>query len=416
MTTSRNPLEDPTDPYYLHHGDNPGNILVSQLLTDQDNYVSWSRAMQLAILVKNKLGFLDGSIPKPFPTDHNMYNAWIRKNNIMISLILNSVSKEISSSILYDETAAAIWTDLKVRFHQRNGPHIYNLRKGLMNQTVSMYFTRLKTIWEELSNYRPNCTCNGCTCGGVKKLQEHHHMEHIMSILMGLSDHFSQVCGSILLMDHLPKANRLFHLVTQEENQKRNTSTGADPNPNMAFVFQGDKASNKHQDSQGPRTNPPKGNRPFCTHCNIHGHTVGRCYKIHGYPPGFKTNKPKEAAANQLHTSNDTSTNSDESHTLLPQLTTVQYQQLLNLLANQQPGMTISDHSTSRGTTETRLILPNNDTLLVHQSGSIAVSDQLLLTDDKLSKKVIGKGKTNNGLYMLDLSPPARVFAISADL
>uniref|UniRef100_A0A803QC71 Retrotransposon Copia-like N-terminal domain-containing protein n=1 Tax=Cannabis sativa TaxID=3483 RepID=A0A803QC71_CANSA len=172
---SRNPIEDPTNPYYIHHEDNLGNVFVSQLLIGQENYVSWSRAMQLSISVKNKLGFLDGSIPKPSSSDYTLYNVWIRNNNIVISWILNSVSKEISSSILYDESAANIWTDLKVRFHQRNGPHIHNLRKSLMNLkqetlSIGMYFTKLKTVWEELANYRPSCTCNGCTCGGVKKL------------------------------------------------------------------------------------------------------------------------------------------------------------------------------------------------------------------------------------------------------
>ena len=71
----KNPLEDPANPYFLHHGDNPGNTLVSQLLTGQDNYVSWSRAMQLAVSVKNKIGFLDGSIPKPSISDQSLYTA-----------------------------------------------------------------------------------------------------------------------------------------------------------------------------------------------------------------------------------------------------------------------------------------------------------------------------------------------------
>ena len=200
--------------------------------------------MQLSISVKNKLGFLDGSIQQPSSANATLYNAWLRNNNIVISWILNSVSKEISSSILYDESAANIWADLKVRFHQRNGPHIYNLRKNLMNlkqdsQSVGIYFTRLKTIWEELSNYKPNCTCNGCVCGGVKKLQDHHHMEYIMSFLMGLSDNFSQVRGSILLMDPLPEVNRVFHLVTQEENQKGYIGNNNDPA--LAFALQGDK-------------------------------------------------------------------------------------------------------------------------------------------------------------------------------
>lgn len=48
-------------PFFLHQ---PliGFLLVSQPLT-RDNYVSWSRAMVIALSVKNKLGFIDGTIP-----------------------------------------------------------------------------------------------------------------------------------------------------------------------------------------------------------------------------------------------------------------------------------------------------------------------------------------------------------------
>ncbi|XP_062100426.1 uncharacterized protein LOC133806326 [Humulus lupulus] len=148
VSNSRNPLEDPADPYYLHHADNPGNILVSQPLTGQENYASWSRAMRLSISIKNKLGFLDGSIPKPSLSDSVLYNAWIGNNNIVISWILNSVSKEIFASNLYNESAAVIWTNLRVRFHQKNGQHIFNLIKELMNLkqdvlSINMYYTKL---------------------------------------------------------------------------------------------------------------------------------------------------------------------------------------------------------------------------------------------------------------------------------
>ena len=31
-----------------------------------------------------------------------------------------------------------------------------------------------------------------------------------------------------------------------------------------------------------------KKEKPMCTHCGFFGHTVDKCYKIHGYTPGFK--------------------------------------------------------------------------------------------------------------------------------
>lgn len=35
--------------------------------------------------------------------------------------------------------------------------------------------------------------------------------------------------------------------------------------------------------------------KPVCTHCWKMGHTVQKCYKLHGFPPGYKTpaNPPK---------------------------------------------------------------------------------------------------------------------------
>lgn len=147
MSNSTN--EDGSNPYYLHHSDNLGLILVSQQLTGE-NCSAWSRAMFMALSVKNKVGFIDGSITRP-EDNTELLNSWIHNNNMVISWILNCVSKEISASIIYTESANEIWTDLKEHFQQRNGPQIFQLRRELMNYTqgqmsVSVYFTKLKTV------------------------------------------------------------------------------------------------------------------------------------------------------------------------------------------------------------------------------------------------------------------------------
>ena len=125
-------IDNPSNPYFLHHSDSPGLVLVSQPLIG-DNYASWSRAMLIALSVKNKLGFIDGSISKPEGTDPNLLNSWIRNNNVVISWLLSSVSKEISASIIFSDSTYKIWLDLKDRFQQRNGPRIFQLRRELMN-------------------------------------------------------------------------------------------------------------------------------------------------------------------------------------------------------------------------------------------------------------------------------------------
>jgi hypothetical protein len=47
----------PSSPYYLHASDNSSLILVTEPLTG-DNFHSWFRSMNMALTIKNKLGFL----------------------------------------------------------------------------------------------------------------------------------------------------------------------------------------------------------------------------------------------------------------------------------------------------------------------------------------------------------------------
>lgn len=67
-----------------------------------------------------------------------------------------------------------------------------------------------------------------------------------------------------------------------------------------------------------------------CTHCGLTGHTVDKCYKLHGYPPGYKFTKkivPSAQLVIQLQ-------ENDCEHSSLPQVpfTTEQCHQLLALL------------------------------------------------------------------------------------
>ncbi|XP_073033027.1 uncharacterized protein [Primulina eburnea] len=235
--------DDPSSPYFLHYSDNPGLVLVSQPLT-RDNFASWSRAMRIALSVKNKLGFVDGSILKPTDSEVDLLNAWIRNNNIVISWLLNSVSKDISASILFADSAKEIWNDLKDRFQQSNGPRIFQLRRDLITlkqdqDSVSVYFTKIKAIWEELNHFRPMCSCGKCSCDGVKNLEEYVQMDYTMIFLMGLNDSFNHVRSQILLLDPLPPISRVFALVVQEERQRAigNHNTMNTSSRNMAFAI-----------------------------------------------------------------------------------------------------------------------------------------------------------------------------------
>lgn len=52
---------------------------------------------------------------------------------------------------------------------------------------------------------------------------------------------------------------------------------------------------------------------PYCTHCKYHGHIVEKCYKFHGYPPGFKQKQKSTSEGNTFAFADQVTTLEDKS-------------------------------------------------------------------------------------------------------
>lgn len=354
-SSSHDQNSNTNDPFFIHHSDNPGTNLVSQILTGE-NYASWNRSMKIALSAKNKFEFVDGSITKPNGSDPERLKLWIRNNNIIISWILNAVSKEISGSIIYLETAAEMWKELRERFQQSNGPRIFQIKRNLMNlnqgqDNVSTYYTKFKMLWEELSNYSTLCTCN------VAK-----DLEQTMSFLMGLNDSYAQLRGQVLLMDPIPSVNRIFSLVIQEERHRdihmvqqndnivafnvRSNNNNFNTANNNSNQFQGNKTQG-HNRYPGNNSKSYRKDSPFCTHCNRSGHTQEKCYRLHGFPPGYRNNYKVNAATldtNPESTSIETNSESKD-YEAVTGLTNEQCQQLIAMLSTKLASANATTHS-----------------------------------------------------------------------
>jgi len=103
--------QDSSSPFYIHPSEGPSTVVISPLLMG-NNYHSWSRSFRMALVSKNKMTFISGSIPDP------SYFHWERCNNLILSWLLNSVSQSITQSIIYFDHAVNVWNDLKDRFSQ----------------------------------------------------------------------------------------------------------------------------------------------------------------------------------------------------------------------------------------------------------------------------------------------------------
>ncbi|KAK4576276.1 hypothetical protein RGQ29_027008 [Quercus rubra] len=146
--------ESANNPYFLPAIESPGIVLTSQPLTGPENYLSWTRSVFLALSSRNKFGFVNGSIPQPDLTSP-LYNSWSRCNTTVLSWLTNSLSMDLKASVMYINTARDLWIDLRDRLSQGNS-----------TLTVSSYFTRFKTLWDEFINFQPFTVCNcTCTCG-----------------------------------------------------------------------------------------------------------------------------------------------------------------------------------------------------------------------------------------------------------
>ncbi|XP_059281248.1 uncharacterized protein LOC132034933 [Lycium ferocissimum] len=191
-SSQTNPINDHSSPFYLHPSDSPGMLFVNSPFD-----------------AKNKLGMIDGSIEAPDVTSVN-HKPWARCNDMVISWILNSLSKDIAESVLYSKTAREIWKELATSFSQCNGAQLYQLQKELSdamqgNLDIAGYFTKVKKIWAELDAIitfdHYNCKC---ICGGRVKTIQSHQDGRLIQFLMGLNSSYSSVKSTILMMDPLP--------------------------------------------------------------------------------------------------------------------------------------------------------------------------------------------------------------------
>ena len=99
----------------------------------------------------------------------------------------NLVSRKLQASIIYEDTALAIYNDLRDHLAQKNVPKVYILQKEIAElhqgeTSIIDFFTQLKVLWDQLQNnsHFPSCTCGKCTCNVNKRLNDLQYREFVM--------------------------------------------------------------------------------------------------------------------------------------------------------------------------------------------------------------------------------------------
>ncbi|CAM8901423.1 unnamed protein product [Rhodiola kirilowii] len=370
-TSSTLASEISDDAFFVNKNDIHGNPLVSEVLTGRQNFVSWRKAMEIALSARDKLEFVEGEIP--MPTEAKQKARWKRCNNVIMTWILNSVSKNVVGQILHSENVAIAWKSLNMKYGGSNVSRKFSVQQEIASLMqgdldVSSYHEKLVNLWHELDSMRRYKICvvaDGCVkCQETKNFYDQEKEEgRVIKFLMGLNEAFTHIRTHILALRELPSLDVAYDMVSTNEAE-RNIAKAVSIEASAMYAHQESayKQQNQFQRSAGNSAGNPTGNsagnsvgrtkpRPYCTHCQFIGHTKEHCYKLNGYPPGHRLYKGK----NQNKCANNVNLNAAEatqksavgpnsqavinsSASSSNSFTTEQVNQIWNMIKQQQQG------------------------------------------------------------------------------
>nr|GFA21599.1 retrovirus-related Pol polyprotein from transposon TNT 1-94 [Tanacetum cinerariifolium] len=180
-------------PYDITSLDNPG-LVITQVQLKGDNHDEWSRSIRTALRVREKFGFIDGTIKKPGDDDNDLEDWWTI-NLLLVSWIRNTIEASLRSIISHEEVAEVLWNDIKDRFSIANRHWVQKLKYDLAScrqkgMAIVDYYAKLKQIWDELSNYEhvATCKCGNCKCNLGAILTNKQEEENFHTFLLGLDE------------------------------------------------------------------------------------------------------------------------------------------------------------------------------------------------------------------------------------
>ncbi|KAL2228986.1 UNVERIFIED_CONTAM: hypothetical protein Sindi_1878300, partial [Sesamum indicum] len=257
--------------------DNLGIALVSAPL-DGRNYLSWARSIEIALGARQKLGYIDGTYEKPTEGKEAM-EQWRKNDYMVVSWILNSISKGNAEAFLYAKSTRDLWMELKMRFGESNEPLLYQIQRDISsisqrNMSVVEYFTKLKRLWDELISLNPLPVCS---CGASKKISYRMEAYQLIQFLMGLGDPYDHVRNQILHKDPLPTAAKAYSMVHRVEKQREVNSGISEIEKEGVMAVQGNF-----------KKAPMDKKQLLCEHCKKRGHLKEGCFELIGFPNWYK--------------------------------------------------------------------------------------------------------------------------------
>ncbi|CAN1778901.1 Retrovirus-related Pol polyprotein from transposon RE1 [Linum perenne] len=182
------------------------------------------------------------------------------------------------------EVAKNLWDELKELFGLGNAVRLANLQDEIHackqgDDSVSQYYTNIKGLWEEYTQFSPivPCTCapgNAALCLAVEAFKTKQENDYLIRFLRGLNENFDVVKTQLLMMRPLPSIITAYNDALQHEEKLKSGSGRGKESQAAAFAIP------QAQRFDGAKIGSPTGDKKFCRYCKKDNHTIEDCPRL----------------------------------------------------------------------------------------------------------------------------------------
>ncbi|XP_075101627.1 uncharacterized protein LOC142177067 [Nicotiana tabacum] len=197
-------------------------------------------------------------------------------NDLVISWLTNSLSKDIAHSVKYSKLDKDIWSELVERYGQTCAASVFELKKELAHISQGPLAIA--------SNLTKSSDC-GIKLMPCQLVESGLAAIVVYQFLMGLDDKYVQTRSNIFMIKPFPSVSIVYSVPLSDEKHRQVSTSPQFLPTSISFnagVSKQEFPSRVNFNDQRPLT---------CKYCKKPGHTIDKCYKLHEYPPNFKFTK-----------------------------------------------------------------------------------------------------------------------------
>lgn len=130
----------------------PSTAQISVKL-DGSNYGLWSQVVEMFISGKDKLGYINGDLPQPSPTDPQ-FRKWKTEDAIVKGWLINSMDPALIGNFIRFSNAKMVWDSIATTFFDgSDASQVYDLKRRVTHmrqggETIEAYYNNLQGFVE----------------------------------------------------------------------------------------------------------------------------------------------------------------------------------------------------------------------------------------------------------------------------